>query len=223
VNRSTSLRLLRELELGGYVARDPDTLRYRILPQRFYALTGNHEDDPDIITVVNPLLKSLREQSGEATMFGVSTPNFMVYVAYYPSLQAIGVRERIGTVRPTHTSALGKAYLSTLDPERLQQELRTITFAGGTENAAQNVEVLLERVDAARERGFALDVEETFHGVSCVAAPLRLSGSTVGSVGMSGPSSRLDAGALGRYGALLVAELAQVEPAGPTEGVRSPA
>lgn len=212
VNRSTSLRLLKELELGGYVSRDPVTLRYQILPQRFYAFTSNHEDDPDVITMVNPLLKRLREKSGEASMLGVPTPNFMVYMAYYPSVHAVGVRERIGTVRPMHTSALGKAYLSTLEPERLNQEVGALTFQGGTENAVQSADTLLDEVGATRERGFALDVEETFIGVSCVAAPMRLGGNLIGSVGVSGPASRLDARVLATYGALIVAELAHVEP-----------
>jgi DNA-binding IclR family transcriptional regulator len=223
VNRSTSLRLLKELELGGYVSRDPVTLRYRVLPQRFFALTGNHDDDLDVIAVVNPLLKSLREQSGEGTMFGVPTPNFMVYMAYYASVHAVGVRERIGTVRPMHSSALGKAYLSTLDPVRLNEELEALTFQGGTENAAQNADALLDDIEAARERGFALDVEETFVGVSCVAAPIRLGGSVIGSVGISGPCSRLDADLLASYGTLIVAELAQVEPSVTDGFARSPA
>lgn len=213
VNRSTSLRLLNELEVGGYVRRDPTTLHYRILPQRFYPLVTNSDDHWDLMTVVNPLLARLQDQTGEATMLGVPAPRSMVYMAYYPSPHPVGVRERIGTVRPIHTSALGKAYLSILEPELLDRELETLTFQGGTEDAPKNAAALREDVEAARERGFALDVEETFVGVSCVAAPAKIGGSVIGSVGISGPSSRLSADVLARHGALIVAELANLEPA----------
>jgi DNA-binding IclR family transcriptional regulator len=211
VNRSTSLRLLKEMELGGYVCRDPTTLQYRVLPHRFYSFVENSEDHRDIIKIVNPLLASLGEQTAEATMLGVPAPNSMVYMAYHPSAHAVAVRERIGTVRPIHSSALGKAYLSTLTPEQLDQELETLSFQGGTEKAAQNANALREDVEAARERGFALDVEETFIGGSCVAAPIRIDGDVIGSIGISGPASRLELGTLTKYGALIVADLAEVE------------
>lgn len=213
VNRSTSLRLLNELETGGYLRRDPDTLQYRIVPQRFYPLVANSDDHWDVMTVVNPLLARLQAETGEATMLGVPAPRSMVYMAYYPSPHPVGVRERIGTVRPVHTSALGKAYLSALEPELLDRELEGLTFQGGTERAAQNAAALERDVDEARGRGFALDEEETFSGVSCVAAPARIGGSLIGSVGISGPSSRLGADTLARFGALIIAEVAAVEGA----------
>ena len=213
VNRSTSLRLLNELEAGGYVLRNPTTRHYRIVPQRFYPLVTNSDDHWDVMTVVNPLLARLQEQSGEAAMLGVPAPRSMIYMAYYPSAHPVGVREQIGTVRPVHTSALGKAYLSTLDAVLLERELETIVFQGGTERAPKHAAALRKEVDEARERGFALDVEETFVGVSCVAAPARIGGSVIGSVGISGPSSRLTADVLSRFGALIVAELGAVESA----------
>jgi DNA-binding IclR family transcriptional regulator len=213
VNRSTSLRLLNELEVGGYVRRDPTTLRYRLLPQRFYPFVANSDDHWDVMTVVNPLLARLQEESGEAVMLGVPAPRSMVYMAYYPSAHPVGVRERIGTVRPIHTSALGKAYLATLEPDLLDRELEALVFQGGTERAPQSAAALREHVDAARERGFALDVEETFVGVSCVAAAARIGGSVIGSIGISGPSSRLGAETLARDGGLIVAALDGVEPA----------
>jgi DNA-binding IclR family transcriptional regulator len=213
VNRSTSLRLLNELEAGGYVQRDPATLHYRILPQRFYALVTNSDDHWDVMTVVNPLLARLQERSGEASMLGVPAPRSMVYMAYYPSSHPVGVRERIGTVRPVHSSALGKAYLSTLEDDLLERELEGLTFQGGTEHAPHDAPALRRHIEAARERGYALDEDETFPGVSCVAAPARIGGSVIGSVGISGPSSRLDADALARLGALIASELAVIDQA----------
>lgn len=210
VNRSTSLRLLNELTAGGYVMRDAATLHYRILPQRFYPLVTNSDDHWDVMTVVNPLLARLQKHSGEATMLGVPAPRSMVYMAYYPSAHPVAVREQIGAVRPVHTSALGKAYLSTLEPALLESELETLTFQGGTDRAPKDRDTLRREVEATRERGFAFDVEETFAGVSCVAAPARIGRSVIGSIGISGPSSRMTADALSRFGAVIVAEIAEV-------------
>ncbi len=47
-------------------------------------------------------------------------------------------------------------------------------------------------------------------GVSCVAAAARIGRSVIGSIGISGPSSRLTPEALRRLGAVIVAEIAEV-------------
>jgi DNA-binding IclR family transcriptional regulator len=50
---------------------------------------------------------------------------------------------------------------------------------------------LRERLEETRKRGYAIDRDETVEGASCVAIPVRIGGSLVGSIGLSGPSSRM--------------------------------
>jgi DNA-binding IclR family transcriptional regulator len=122
---------------------------------------------------------------------GVPANGTMVYLAFFPSMHVIMVRERLGTTRPMHCSALGKAYLSELDDRALDGELALLTYQGGTRNAARGPMELRERLEETRKRGYAIDRDETVEGASCVAIPARIGGSLVGAIGLSGPSSRM--------------------------------
>lgn len=190
VNRSTALRRLSELEATGYVARDPATKRYRNVSARFYGLVAERDDHADWRDMIDPILAELRDEFGEAAIGGVPANGAMVYMAYFSSLHLVTIRERLGTTRPMHCSALGKAYLSGLDPRAFDEELGRLTYAGGTTKAAQGPLELRERVEETRRRGYAIDRDETFDGGSCVAAPMFISGSLIGAIGISGPSTR---------------------------------
>jgi DNA-binding IclR family transcriptional regulator len=190
VDRSSALRLMIELEATGYVNRDPATKRYSNVPARFYALIATHDDHADWGEIVDPVLSELRDEFGEAAIMGVPANGTMVYLAFFPSVHIVAVRERLGTTRPMHCSALGKAYLSALPTQELDAEMALLAFRGGTSVAARTPSELKERLESARGRGYATDRNETFDGGTCVAAPVWIGGTLIGAIGLSGPSGR---------------------------------
>jgi DNA-binding IclR family transcriptional regulator len=204
VNRSTALRLMTEIESLGYVVRDPDTKSYAIAPARFYPFISSHADHLDWSMVVDPILSGLRDEFGEASIMGVPANGTMVYLAFFPSVHVIMVRERLGTTRPMHCSALGKAYLSALDDRALDGELALLNYQGGTRLAARGPIELRERLEETRKRGYAIDRDETAEGVTCAAVPVRIGGALVGAIGLSGPSSRISDSRIAQMGARLV-------------------
>jgi DNA-binding IclR family transcriptional regulator len=203
VNRSTALRLMTEIEALGYVHRDPETKSYAIAPARFYPFISSHADHLDWSMVVDPILAGLRDEFGEASIMGVPANGTMVYLAFFPSTHLIMVRERLGTTRPMHCSALGKAYLSALDDRALDRELGLLHYQGGTHLAARGPIELRERVEETRRRGYAIDRDETADGASCVAVPARMGGTLIGAIGLSGPSSRVDDQRIAQMGSRL--------------------
>jgi DNA-binding IclR family transcriptional regulator len=202
VNRSTGLRLLQELESLGYVTRDARTRRYSIVAERFVPMTSGLRHDWQ--QLINPTLERIRDKVGESTLFATPVNGVMVHVSFYVSSHSIAVREQIGTVRPMHASAIGKAWLSALSDAELELELERIDYGAGTVHAARNAAELRERVLTARRRGWAVDQEETVLGAGCVAAPVWVGETPVGAVAISAPITRLDEATLARYGALLV-------------------
>lgn len=207
VNRSTALRLLAELVATGYVARDEGSKRYATVSMKFYGLIAMHEPHADWGELIGPILSAVRDDCGEATMLGVPANGTMVYLAFFPSRHAVAVSEQLGTVRPMHCSGLGKAYLSALDPASLDTELGRLSYRGGTELAAQGPIELRRRLETAHASGFSVDRNETFHGVTCIAAPVRIRGSLIGAAGISGPSGRLPDARIEELGERLVREL----------------
>ena len=193
VDRSSALRLLRQLIATGYVRRDDVDQRYRCVGTRFMSFVSSAPDHADLSDLVDPVLRELRLRYGEASLLAVPARGHMVYAVFFPSSQLLGVRERLGAVRPMHCSAVGKAYLSALDDDALEAELSLLTFVGGTDRAPSDRPSLYRQVAQAREVGYAVDHDETSIGVSCVAVPLTIGGSLMGSMGVTGPSTRLDA------------------------------
>jgi IclR family acetate operon transcriptional repressor len=205
VDRSSALRLLRQLSAAGYVARDDRSGRYGTVGPRFLQLVSYAPDHTGLIELVDPVLRTVRLQYGEATLLAVPARGSMVYAAFFPSREILGVREQLGSIRPMHCSAVGKAYLSALDEDALELELGRIPFEGGTAHAPQVRDTLYRQVLQARRSGFALDQDETSLGVSCVAVPLRVGVALIGAIGLTGPSTRLSDALLRRIGRELAA------------------
>ena len=220
VNRSTAHRLLRDLEEAGYICREDGTRRFSLAPDKFAGRApGAPGPEPDKSVpnrasagdwgeVSYQTLRELRDLVGESTMLAVPARDQMLYVAFFGTDHPIGVQEALGSARPMHASAVGKAYLSALPIKTLDIVLGRLDYTTGTEYAAKGPFQLRDMLDEVRENGYALDHDETFVGLSCVATPVVVNGSTlVGAAGITGLSHRFSAERAHEFGALLVGRM----------------
>lgn len=201
-HRSTAMRLLNELATLGYVTRPEGSNRYEIAIERFAWVVPMLEGS-DFISAFRPLLMEFHAESGEAVVLALPIGDEMVYLDYVPAQSAIGVRERIGTHRPVHASAVGQAWLAGLQPDESERVIAGLSLEGGTDRAARSHTELARRIRAARERGWALDLQETIAGANCVAVPVHFRGRAVGAVAISAPVERLDEDRLDAFGAMM--------------------
>jgi DNA-binding IclR family transcriptional regulator len=216
IDRSTGLRLLQDLEAGGYVIRDERTRRFEPSPAWVWGMAANTRAHVDAEHLIGPVLQGIRDDYDEATAFAVPANGAMVYVQHYSSGQEISLRERLGTVRAMNCSALGKAYLAGLTDDELDAELALINYQEGTERAAHGPLELRVRVLETRASGYAIDDGETFDGSACVAVPVMVHGVVVGAAGCQGPASRLSLARLDEIGRRLRRELERVgQPVSP--------
>jgi DNA-binding IclR family transcriptional regulator len=213
-NRSTALRLLSELEETGYIQRDPKTKHYSLGRSKFLRLAAKPVTTADSSQLINETAARIRDETGDSTIFGVPSDQTMTYLGYYATRHVVGLSEGIGAVRPLHCSALGKAYLSALDDVELESQIEGLTYAGGTEKAASSAEELRHLVDRARKDGYALDLEETFSEVRCVAVPVWIDGTVVGAIGITGPATRMTIARMRELGGYLKRQIAELRPAG---------
>ena len=218
VNRSTAHRLLRELEQAGYVARDPASRRFVVAAEKFTGpapvqspAAGGATASSVWGEVSYQVLRDLRDLVGESSMLAVPARDQMLYVAFFGTDHPIGVQEAIGSARPMHASAVGKAYLAALPSAILDVVLGRLNYADGTENAAKGPFQLRDMLDEVRQLGYAIDRDETFVGLSCVATPVVVNGSTlVGAAGLTGLTHRFSAERVREFGALLMERLASL-------------
>lgn len=71
-----------------------------------------------------------------------------------------------------HNTSIGKAYLSTLSEDSLNEVVGRIEFTAKTRNTIVDKDQLLKEIEKTRARGYAMCVEEYLPGLITIGAPL---------------------------------------------------
>jgi IclR family acetate operon transcriptional repressor len=189
--KSTTSRLLTALERNGLVRRDPAG---RFSPGEVfvsYACRGGVE--ADLVSVAQPVLARLGEQTGETVNLGVPREAGQVeQIAQVDSRFLIGGTNWVGLAVPLHCAALGKVLLAFGAAELPAGRLAARTARTITSRAALAAELAV-----VRGQGYAVTDEELEPGLVAVAAPVFAGGAAaVAAISVSAPASRLTAGQL---------------------------
>jgi IclR family acetate operon transcriptional repressor len=200
MHRTTVFRILGTLRARGYVTRESDTDRYR-LGVRVLTLAGAVLDDLDVRQVARPLLEALRRDARELVFLSVLDRGEVVTVERLDSDQPLTLRHQIGSRRPVHCTAAGKAFLAVL-PEAEREALLQKPLGAFTPRTVIRPDQIRQHLIEVRRRGFAWDDEEFLDGVRCVAAPVfGIERRVVGVVSLAAPTMRTPWERLWRLGA----------------------
>lgn len=201
--KSTTSRLLTALERNGLVRRD---VAGRFSPgQVFVSYASRGGAEADLVSVAQPLLAQLGEETGETVNLGVPRDGGLVeQIAQVDSKYLIGGTNWVGLTVPLHCAALGKVLLAfgaaELPRARLEQR---------TERTITSRTALAAELAVVRQCGYAVTNEELEPGLVAVAAPVfsgpAEGGTVVAALSVSGPASRLTAGQLPAAAASCVA------------------
>ena len=121
----------------------------------------------------------------------------MVFVARFPSHKHIAIHMPVGRRLPMFCTASGRAYLSALPQEEVEELLGRSLPQAFTPSTITDLRVIRKLVAEARHNGYAWANEEYFRGDINIAAPVRdAKGIALGAINVSLPTSRwtLDAG-----------------------------
>jgi DNA-binding IclR family transcriptional regulator len=103
-----------------------------------------------------------------------------------PAHANVRLASAVGTRLAAHHTAVGQAQLALLSEEDLVRALGSGPFAYLGGRASWTLDELKDRLAKVRERGYAVDSEETLENVQCVAAPvLDATGICLGAIGVS--------------------------------------
>lgn len=189
VAKTTAHRLLRELSGWGLVERTPGGFR---LGMRLFELGSQVPRQRGLREAAAPFLADLFEATHETVHLAIPDGVEVVYVQKLESRGGPKVPSRVGGRLPAHCTGVGKAMLAFAPPDRLDA-----VFAAGLRRRAPRTVVapgLLRRELAdIRERGVALEHEESTVGITCVAAPILDAGTrAVAAVSITGWVNRID-------------------------------
>ena len=121
----TAFRMLNTLVMLGYVARVPDSKRFRltlkVVDLGFHAIGRS-----DLRELARPILRSLVDEISEAASLGVLDGGDVLYVERVRAgLTRLGVDIRIGTLIPAASGIIGHAILAFLPAAERERILET--------------------------------------------------------------------------------------------------
>jgi IclR family acetate operon transcriptional repressor len=174
--KATLHKLLWTLESLQFLNRDEHG-KYTIGLAALEVGMGGAPSD-DIRSVVSPILQKLVRSGNETCYLGLLDAGEIAYLDRVdPPEQMVRLGTIVGRRLPAYATAGGNAALSTLYDESIltlfPEELPTIL----TPNTVRTREALQARLAVVREKGYALDLEESFLGVRWVGVAARAVGS----------------------------------------------
>lgn len=185
---STAHKHLSTLESVGLVLKEDGHYRIGLIALDF---GGYERSQQRLFKHGMGEVNNLAEQTGELANIMVEEYGHGVLIYLAPGSDAVLFQKHIGKRSDLHSTALGKAILAHLPDERVEAIMDQYGLGEFTENTLTQPDELWEELERIRERGYALDDQEQLHGLRCVAAPIVVEDELLGSIGVSGPISRV--------------------------------
>jgi len=190
VHHSTALRLLHSLRRLGFVYELPDH-RYR-LGSAVFRLGFQALEAIELRDLARPYMESLNEVTGETVHLGTFESGEVVYVEKVEARHGVRMHSRIGAVAPLYCTGVAKGILAFMPDQRRHDLLKDVELIARTPHTITDLAELEADLNAARDRGYALDCEENEPGIHCVSGPIfDGSGAVQGAISVSAPMSRI--------------------------------
>lgn len=192
-HKSSAYRLLATLEAHGFVQKNERTHGYR-LGWKLTELAGRLLEGFELRELAAPFMEELAARSGEIVHLSVLDGGEIVYLDKRGRSQPLTVSTTVGGRSPAHASAMGKVLLAGLPEGEAKRLLGPRPLRRFTPSTITDRRELARELAAIRRQGYALDNEETFPGIRCVASPLRDGeGRVLAAISVTVPAPRLGA------------------------------
>src|SRR5499433_2464585 len=188
--KSTVHRLAVTLVSEGLLEQDRESGKYQ-LGIALFGLGALLRRRMNVSNEARPYLYDLREKINESVHLAILDETEIMYVYNLEGTHAIRMRSDIGVRKPAYCTAEGQAILAFAAPEVVDQVLAE-GLAPRTPKTITAPDRFQKALATVRQRGCAIEDEESELGMVCVAAPIRDdAGEVVAAVGIAGPATRL--------------------------------
>lgn len=165
IPKSSVSNICAALEQLGVLERVDN--RY-LLGSKLAVWGGAYLDANDKIERFHQTVQSLPTIKYETVQLAILAGVEVVYIARHDGVQPLSLASAIGRRLPASATATGKAILASLPDEELDRRLESMgDLPRLTPNSIVSVEDLYKDILECRERGYALDREETAVGIVC--------------------------------------------------------
>ena len=190
LDRSATQRLVHTLETLGYLRRVPDTRDYTLTP-KLLQFGYNYLRGNELVRRAAPYLLDVSRAVGETTNMHELDGTDIVYLARFPGQHIINVEIMVGSRLPAVLTASGTAMLSRSPQTVVDDILERSRLTPLTGQSVVDPSRLRERIDTARERGYAIIANETVLGDVSVASSITDEhGQAIAGISISVPTTR---------------------------------
>jgi IclR family KDG regulon transcriptional repressor len=188
--KSTVHRLAVTLVSEGLLEQDRETAKYQ-LGIALFRLGALVRRRMTVSNEARPFLYDLRETVNESVHLAILDETEIMYVYNLESTHAIRMRSDIGVRKPAYCTAEGQAILAFAPDETVARVIAS-GLAARTPKTITSPEKFGKELALTRQRGCAIEDEESEVGMVSIAAPIRDDGGdVVAAVGIAGPVTRL--------------------------------
>lgn len=168
IHKTSAHRILATLSDGGLLERDALSGRYRVGPM-LYMLGSLYLSTLDINRACEPVTEMLNALTSEAVHIGIRTADNLVYVHNKEARHEFRYAINIGTIRPAYAAAMGKALLSQLTENKIDELFPLENLKPITNKTVKTRSALKLDLEKIRETGVAYNKEETYLGIEGIA------------------------------------------------------
>ena len=172
LDRGTAFRLIQTLVELGYLQAVPQSRRFRLgiacLDLGYTALSHG-----SLRPIVDPLLRDLVPDVGDAASLGILDGGDVIYLARIGTgLDRHKIDRRPGSRIKAYAAALGHVMLAGLAKDQQRARLEATERIKLSERTLTDLKTLLTRLDQVRKQGYAISDGENAYGLRTVAAPV---------------------------------------------------
>lgn len=187
---ATCHRLLATLGQRGMAKYIEATGEWEVGPQA-YRVGLSYRKNDNLLQVATPIMQRMSKETGETSNVAVEDDGELLYLAQVESDNPVRASIKNGAGNHFNTSGVGKVIMAFMDQTKLNHLLQSKPLARQTENSICERSAFIDELVLIKRRGWALDDEERFAGMRCIAGPVfDPSGGIVAGVSISGPSTR---------------------------------
>lgn len=197
LSRPTLYRLLHTLASRGLIQAEGDPQRFR-LAHGVMSLAHVWLKALDVVNVARPILEELRDRTGETAALFRLQEDRGICILECESRHVLSISRGIGDSLTLAQGATGKAMLAFMEGDRQSEFLARLP-----KDASRTQ--LEDALRTTKRTGYSTSRGEIFLGAVAVSAPyFDHRGSVVGSIGLYGPSARVNDDSVAEFAKLVM-------------------
>ncbi|NRA88956.1 MAG: IclR family transcriptional regulator [Rhizobiales bacterium] len=165
----------------------------------------------NLVEVAQDVLRELVSDTGETANLAIVDQENVVFISQVEATKPVRACFASGHRGLMHASGIGKIFLAHMDEKELNKVLKKTGLPTYTPKTLNTQDMLISDLKLIRQRGWSLDNEERYDGMSCIASAVYNSfGEIIAGISVSGPSVGFNGQTIEEIGACVKKSAAQL-------------